>query len=132
MRHAGAGTKRDEKQLQGRYNADSEGDQQAYARALKKVQKLFADRKIKWYSAYMMVFDYDTATMKCEMLAQGAHEEIPPLEINTVAKGFVPPPQAKKTIGGLPAGLVPNFAAQAAMAEVFAENWPAPQEGNQF
>lgn len=76
-------------------------DQDKTARAMRTTRTRFKTRKIKWYCIYDLVLDTDTGAMEFIAIESAAHEEIPPLELNPAAKGFIPPPTSPKKKAGL-------------------------------
>lgn len=55
-----------------------------------KMLERFEAKLLKWYMIYDEIRDYEKATLVIEMVENGAHEELPLVEFNTVAKGFKP------------------------------------------
>jgi hypothetical protein len=66
--------------------------------SIKKVKKYFKEKSIKWWCLYEIFINTSKGVVEFKLIENESHEELPPLELNVVAKGWAPPPpKPKKT-----------------------------------
>ena len=112
-----------------KYDPSSANIEAAHASLhLDKVKKYFLQGRVRWWFLYDIEIDTNKGAVLFQMLESQNHDDPPPLELNTVAKGWVPTPKPKKktvkkplsTVGlqfSLPVEAEPAAQAFAAMAQ---------------
>ena len=89
------GGPRDSSSVWGSYDPEDADDYECLKQDLGLAQTKFANHTIKWYVMYEESVNYTDAFISTTILERKAHPEVPPMEFNVKAKGFVPIPQKK-------------------------------------